>query len=157
MYSLIGLLILWVTSIIFIIYFFGIRSITSISLIIGTTGLLASTGYYIYKFIFPSPFWGRYELIKKHWNTTLDCRNAGEYEKGHYRDSIQWPIQTLNPKNLKDRWNELKGPVLVYDNTGELSKQWINMYYNLCHEMGINAIELVYTDAHWTQIPLKKT
>jgi hypothetical protein len=61
---------------------------TAISLLIGSTGLFAAVGYYVYRFIFPSPFWGRYELGKKQWNTTVDCREAGEYETGHYKGSI---------------------------------------------------------------------
>ena len=154
-YSVLGIVLCWLLSVVLIVVYLGFRSVTAIGCLLGSTAIFSMIGYYIYYFIFPSPFWGRNTLPHKKWNVTVDCRNYKEYETGHYANAIQWPIDTLAPTNLRNRLAELKQPVLVYDNTGELSKKWIDMFYNLCHELGIKGVQVVYTDAHWTQIPVK--
>lgn len=105
--------------------------------------------YFVYRFFYPDMFWPRYSIANKQWKSVVDCRNYSEYEGGHYKNAIHWPIDTLNHQNIYDRLKEIKSPVLVYDNTGKLSKEWKDKFDLITEEMGIKGIQIAYTDAHW--------
>lgn len=154
--SLFGIGLSWIITILITCLYVGYTTMPAIGLFSGSTILFSLMTYYVYSLLFPSPFWSRHSLPNKQWNTIIDCRSPGEYEKGHYPNAIHWPIETLGPTNLKRRLNQLHTPVLVYDNTGQLSKQWIDLFYNLSHELGLKRMDVSYTDAHWTQIPRRK-
>jgi rhodanese-related sulfurtransferase len=95
-------------------------------------------------------YWHRNTLKNRKWNTTVDCRNYTEFEKGHYNGAIHWPIETLTYTNFKQRLHELSVPVLVYDNTGKLSSEWYKKFTELSKEYGLKGYTVAHTDAHWT-------
>jgi len=126
--------------------------IIHLSMIGGFTGI----SYFVYRYFYPDMFWPRYSVSTKKWNTTVDCRNYSDYEEGHYKGAIHWPLDTLNHQNIYDRLKELKSPVLVYDNTGKISAEWKAKFDLIAEEMGLKGVEIAFTDAHWKQIQKNK-
>lgn len=148
-----AIIITWIISLMAIWYYMDIYKLNTlivlfIDICVFTLGL-----FWVYSYFYPSPYWSRYSLLSKKWKTTVDSRNHTEYEKGHYKDAIHWPLSTLTSSNFMKRLHELKYPLLVYDNTGVKAKEWMKRFYELAREHNMQQLDVAYTDAHWTQIP----
>jgi rhodanese-related sulfurtransferase len=59
------------------------------------------------------------------FRSVVDVRSPSEYQAGHYRDAISFPLNTINYQTTLKKQNSerLYSPTLVYCKTGKRSKQ----------------------------------
>lgn len=63
------------------------------------------------------------------FRSVVDVRSTSEYQAGHYRDAISFPLNTINYQTTLKKQNgeRLYTPTLVYCKTGRRSKQAANL------------------------------
>ena len=135
---------------------FGLFNLSGASISFCNVLLYVVAFYYTYNYFFPTNFWQRLTLKKRHFNTLVDCRNATEFEKGHHTLAQHWPLKTITVENIRDRITDFGKHILVYSNKGTRAKEWKTRVDTLLHDMNMKGYTIYWTDAHWTQIPQTK-
>lgn len=132
---------------------YGIFNLAGASISFCNVLLYLITFYYTYNYFFPTNFWQRLTLHKRHFDTLIDCRTATEFEKGHHTLSQHWPLKTITVENIRDRITDFGKHILVHSNKGTRAKEWKTRVDILLRDMNMKGYTIYWTDAHWTQIP----
>ena len=64
-------------------------------------------------------------LVSGKFRSVVDVRSPTEYQSGHYKDAISFPLHTINAQTVtrKEISDRIYSPVLVYCKSGKRAKE----------------------------------